>query len=28
MTDDQKPPTQMIFLFNFFDKLRHDVPVR
>jgi serine/threonine-protein kinase len=27
-TDDQKPPTQMIFLFNFFDKLRRDVPVR
>jgi len=28
MTDDQKPPTQMIFLFNFFDELRRRVPVR
>jgi len=24
--DDQKPPTQMIFLFNFFDELRRRVP--
>jgi len=27
-SDDQKPPTQMIFLFNFFDELRRRVPVR
>jgi serine/threonine-protein kinase len=27
-SDDQKPPTQMIFLFNFFDDLRRRVPVR
>jgi hypothetical protein len=26
--DEQKPPTQMIFLFNFFDELRRRVPVR
>ena len=26
--DDQKPPTQMTFLFNFFDELRRRVPVR
>ena len=25
---DEKPDTQMIFLFNFFDKLRRRVPVR
>ena len=26
--DEQKPPTQMTFLFNFFDELRRRVPVR
>ena len=26
--DEQKPPTQMTFLFNFFDNLRRRVPVR
>jgi hypothetical protein len=26
--DDQKPSTQMTFLFNFFDELRRRVPVR